>query len=134
MLTLWNRSRPGWGLDDWFDVDGRPPLNTAVDVEEQDESYVLKADLPGVAQKDIQVSVHDGVLTLTAQREDAKSEEGKRRWHRERRFGQVTRRFNLGPGIDATKIEATHENGVLTLSLPKREESKPRQIRVHSSN
>jgi len=133
MLTLWNRTRPGWGLEDWLDTAGPAALNVAVDVEEQDEHYVLRADLPGVAQKDIDVSVHNGVLTLSAHREDAESKEGKKRWHHERRFGQVTRRFNLGPAIDATKIEAAYENGVLTLSLPKREESKPRQIPVSTN-
>jgi HSP20 family protein len=105
----------------------------AVDVEEQNQRYVLRADLPGVAQKDIEVSVHNGVLTLSAQREDAKSEEGKKRWRRERRFGRVTRRFNLGPSIDAAQIDATYQNGVLTLTLPKREESKPRQITVSTN-
>jgi HSP20 family protein len=108
-------------------------LRADVDIEEHEDHFVVRADLPGVQQKDIQVEVHDGVLTLSAKREQNSEEKGKQRWYRERRFGSLERRFRLGPHVDAGKIEAHYKDGVLSLTLPKSEASKPRQIPVSTN-
>jgi len=134
MLTLWRPSRDlfRWDLDDLF---GRPLLEgsrftPAVDIEEQDDRFVLRADLPGIREKDLDLQVHDGTLRLTGKREDQREEKRGSATFRERTFGGFTRQFTLGPNVDAEKIEASYEDGVLTVVLPKKEAAKPRQIPV----
>jgi len=102
----------------------------AVDLHESDEAYTLVADLPGMTKADIDVRVHDDVVTIKGERkhEEWKQDDG---WRRiERSYGNFQRSFRLPDGIDATKVEARFENGVLQVILPKPEQSKPRQIEV----
>lgn len=84
---------------------------------------MLSADLPGVREGDIDVQVHEGVLLLSGKRERETSEDGDGRLYRERRHGSFHRSFRLGDNIDAEKIEASCDNGVLTVSLPKKDKS-----------
>jgi HSP20 family protein len=100
----------------------------AVDVVENEDHFLLSADLPGVKQQDIDVRVEDGYLTLKGKREQLKTDE--QNGYSERRFGSFERRFRLGDAIDAEGIEARYDAGVLTLTLPKRAERKPRQIAI----
>lgn len=91
----------------------------AVDITEDDKQFVLTADLPDVNQKDIDIRVHDGTLTLRAERKPA-SEESKDRFRRiERSYGSFVRRFALPQTIDSDGIEAKYRNGALRLTLPK---------------
>lgn len=136
MLTLWNPrglSDLRRELDELFDFDRTVSLGVPVDVEEYEDRFVLTADLPGMTEKDIEVKVEDGVLTLSGQRDQTKESTDKARRYRERRFGSFERRFTLGPAVDAAKIEAKYNNGVLTLELPRKEETKPRQITVRTN-
>lgn len=104
----------------------------AVDVHEDAEQLVLRAELPGVKREDIDVSVDGNVLTLKGERKLEKEEQG-RRYHRvERAHGTFVRQFQLSGSIDAQKIDAQLADGVLTLRLAKKQELKPRKIDVKS--
>jgi HSP20 family protein len=137
MLTLWKPSALnafGSTFDDFFASDSDKRLAMAVDVSETDNAVTLTADLPGVDEKQIAITVEDGVLALSAEREESSENANATRVLRERHYGRVERRFRLSNQIDASKIEASYKQGVLTIVLPKREEAKPRQISVKAGN
>ena len=89
-----------------------------VDVQENEDTYLMEVDLPGVKQEDIELTIDDDVLSITAEMNSHKKENKKNFIYNERRVGRYQRRFNL-EGIDQTQIQASYENGVLTLTLPK---------------
>lgn len=114
------------GSEDLFDR----PWHPAVDVKETEEAFTLHAELPGLSKEDIQITLEDNVLRLAGERRFEKDEE-KDNYHRiERAYGSFSRSFTLGSGIDSTKVSANFKDGVLTLTVPKAEESKPRQISI----
>lgn len=102
----------------------------AVDIFETPEEVVMRADLPGVDLKDIDVRIENNTLTLRGERKflkEAKDED----YHRiERSYGTFSRSFQLPGTIDQGGIKATHKEGVLQVHLPKREDTRPKQIRV----
>lgn len=102
----------------------------AVDVEEHEGEYVVTADMPGLAQKDISVTVEDSMLTLSGERTLERTERngGGRRY--ERVSGRFLRSFTLPTGVDGNRVKAAYKDGVLTLTCPKQEEAKPKQIAV----
>jgi HSP20 family protein len=105
----------------------------AVDVHEDAESLVLRAELPGVKREDIDIQVDANVLTLKGERKIEQEEEG-RRYHRvERSYGTFVRQFQLPTNVDATKIDAELADGILTLRILKKAEQKARKIEVKSS-
>lgn len=90
-----------------------------VDLVEKERAYELTAELPGMDEKDVQVSLRDDVLTISGEKKEVK-EEKKHGWHySERRFGSFRRAFRLPEDVDAAKIEAAFKKGVLTITLPK---------------
>ncbi|WP_099022114.1 Hsp20/alpha crystallin family protein [Mycolicibacterium palauense] len=112
----------------------RSPRFMPMDLYKVDDHYVLTADLPGVDPGSIDVNVDNGTLTLTAHR-SARSEESVQWLASERFFGTYRRQLSLGEGIDTTGINATYENGVLTVTIPMSERAKPRRITVsHTGN
>ena len=100
-----------------------------MDTVRRDGEVVLRFDVPGVAQDKIDVTVDKGVLTVSATREETKTE-GENPVVRERLFGSFTRRVRLSDNLDADAIEASHHDGVLEIRIPVREEAKPRKITV----
>jgi HSP20 family protein len=100
-----------------------------MDTVRRDGEVVLRFDVPGVDQDKIDVTVDKGVLTVSATREEAKTE-GENPVVRERLFGRFTRRVRLSDNLDADAIEASHHDGVLEIRIPVREEAKPRKITV----
>ncbi|MEZ4361984.1 MAG: Hsp20/alpha crystallin family protein [Kofleriaceae bacterium] len=98
------------------------------DVKETAEAFVVRADLPGVEEKDVDVSIHNGVLTVTGARQSEERKEGESYYLYERQFGSFSRSFALPDSADAEKVEAHLREGVLTLSIGKRAEAKPRKI------
>lgn len=105
----------------------------ALDVGETENDFVVKAALPGVKPDDVQITVHGDTLTI---RGESKVEEEKKgeHWHfRERRQGVFQRSLTLSAPVDSDKAQAEFEHGVLTLTLPKSESAKPRQIKVGSA-
>ena len=102
----------------------------AVDIYEQDGNIVLKAELPGIDPKDVDVRVENNTLTLRGERKH--DQEVKREnYHRvERTYGAFTRSFTLPNVVDTNNIKAEYRDGVLRMTLPKREEAKPKQISI----
>lgn len=101
-----------------------------VDIEESAEGFVIYADVPGVDPASIEVTLENGVLTLSGSREMAVEREGAERRRVERARGRFHRRFTLPDTADADKVTARGQNGVLEVAIPKREASQPRRITV----
>ena len=111
-----------WSLGSWA---------PAVDIFEQDGNIVLKAELPGVDPKDVDVRVENNVLTLRGERK-LDNEVQKESYHRvERAYGSFSRSFTLPNVVDTEKIKADFKDGMLKLVLPKKEEAKPKQISIN---
>jgi HSP20 family protein len=101
-----------------------------LDVSETEDAFVVKASLPGIKPDDVQITVQGDMLTI---RGESKEEEEKKdeRWHvRERRFGSFQRSVSLPTPVNSDAAQARYEHGVLTLTLPKSEAAKPRQIKI----
>ncbi len=102
----------------------------AVDIKEEDERFVLKADIPGVDPKDIDVTMEDGVLTIKGERKHESEEEREGYKRVERSYGSFYRRFSLPDTADAERVTAKGKDGVLEVSIPKQEKVQPRKIAV----
>jgi len=101
-----------------------------VDVSEDKDNIYVEADVPGFEQKDIKVSLKDGALSLSAKKEASK-EEKKKNYHRiERAYGSFYRQIALPGQVDESKVKAVYKNGVLNLTLPKKEEEKAKEIKI----
>jgi HSP20 family protein len=110
---------------------GGRPWAPPVDILETENELVLKADVPGVDLKDIDIQVENGTLTLKGERKFEKREGAQEGYHRiERSYGSFVRCFSLPETVDAEKVAAEYKNGVLTVTLQKKELAKPRSIKV----
>lgn len=111
---------------------GRPWV-PAVDILETENELIFKADVPDMEMKDIDVRMENGTLTIRGERKfEAKKTDGG--WHRlERSYGTFERVFTLPETVDVEAVKADYKNGVLTVTLPKKEIAKPRQIKVQVS-
>ena len=105
----------------------------AVDICENENNIVLKAELPGVDPKDVEVRVEDNTLYLKGERKFEKDTKEENYHRMERSYGSFARSFALPNSIDAEKVAAEYQDGLLTLTLPKREETKPKTIKVNIS-
>ena len=103
----------------------------AVDIYETPNELVVKADLPDVNEKDIDIRVENNLLTIRGERKFEKSVSEDNYLRVERTYGTFSRSFSLPNTVNAEAIKAEYKNGVLTVNLPKREESKPRQVKVN---
>lgn len=137
-----------FGRDLWRPAFGRPLFDIepfmrrelawggapAVDIVEKDDAWEVTAEVPGMEEKDIEVTIAGGALTIKGQKQEDKEEKKKGYHLRERRFGSFERRFPLPEGVDADRSDATFRKGVLTVTLPKKPEArKPgKQIKVKS--
>lgn len=99
------------------------PVAPAVDLTEKDGRYEIAAELPGMDEKNVEVKITNGVLTITGEKSEERQEEEKDYHLSERRFGSFQRSFRLPEGIDAEKIEASFTKGLLTVKLPKTAEA-----------
>jgi HSP20 family protein len=102
----------------------------AIDVVEEKEQYVLKADLPGINKEDIKVSVENGILTIEGERKTETEQKDKQVHRVERSYGRFVRSLNVGTNIDTSKIQASYKDGVLQLNVPKSEAVKPKSIDI----
>ncbi len=101
------------------------------DLYETDDEFVMTAALPGLKPEDLDINVQGNVLTISGELKSDEREGEQRTYHaRERRYGKFSRQVTLPTGIQADRVQATFENGVLTLHVPKAEEMKPRRIQV----
>ncbi len=119
----------GW---DPFYVTGRPtsPFTPAFEVKETAEAFVVKADLPGVSESDLDINVHQNVLTVSGARKAEERKDTETYSLYERQYGSFSRSFSLPDLADGERIEAKLEQGVLTLTIAKREKAKPRKIEL----
>jgi len=102
----------------------------SVDVRETKDALEIAAELPGLEPKDVEVSVENGILTLRGSRQFEKATEGETYHRVERAYGSFERSFSLPTNVDPEKVKAAYRHGVLHLTLPKREEAKPRSISI----
>ena len=103
-----------------------PPL----DLVENDEGFTVYAELPGMTDAEVTLSVMDDVLTISGEKQIEETADAQRR-HTERRSGQFRREVSFSIPVDADKVTAAFENGVLTVTLPKSEQAKPRTIKIN---
>ncbi|WP_103680751.1 Hsp20/alpha crystallin family protein [Alkalispirochaeta sphaeroplastigenens] len=118
-------STPGWDT-----------FKPAVDVRAEEKEYLVEVDLPGISEDQIDVHVEDGLLVIASRKEERNlnkaegDQDGSRYVLRERRVGEFYRSFSLPKDADPEKIHAAYRNGVLSVTLPKKPEAKPRQIKI----
>lgn len=145
-LRVWEPFRnfkPFYGdFERWFDetagvLDERTRHTNAdvyetpkVDVYETDDSYVLKADLPGLKKEDIKIDVHDNTLTFKGEKKVEKKTEKDNYVRVERSYGSFKRSFTLSDNVDSENIKAGYKDGVLEITLVKKEEAKPKEINI----
>jgi len=103
----------------------------AVDVYEDEHNVALKIEVPGIDEKDIDVRIENNTLTVHGDRKIEKEEKEENYRRVERQYGSFTRTFNLPPTVDAEKVQADYDKGVLKITLPKKAEAKPKQIKVN---
>lgn len=104
----------------------------AMDLVEGEDHYLLRADLPGMTEEDVQIEVHDNTLRLSGDRK-SEHEQRERGWYRmERSFGSFSRSLTLPDGVDAEAIAASFDKGVLEVRIPKPEERQPRRIEIQA--
>jgi HSP20 family protein len=136
MLTVWNAFNDLLNDDLWARpvTPQRRSFVPSVDISEDEKSFLVTADLPGMKPEDINIQVENNVLTLRGERkQEAKSD--KQGYHRvERHHGSFQRSFTLPEGVDADKIEANVENGTLTLRVPKPVVALPKTVKVNVSS
>jgi HSP20 family protein len=106
----------------------------AVDIYETENDLVLKADLPEVAEKDIDIRVENNMLTIRGERKLEESVKEDNYLRVERAYGSFSRSFSLPTTVDTESIKANYKNGVLTVEIPKRAESKPKQVKINVTN
>lgn len=102
----------------------------AVDVRESDEAFVFMAELPGIAKKDVDITVEDGVLSLSGERRFDETDEQKNYRRIERTYGTFSRSFSLPSAVDAERVSASFEDGLLTVTVPKTEVAKALKIAI----
>ena len=116
-------AREGW-------LEAGADFSPDFEVIETNDNYSIRADMPGVSEKDIDVSVSGNMLTISGKREEDKREESDRYYVYERQYGAFSRSFALPETADAERIDARLDSGVLTLTIGKRVEAKPRKIEL----
>ncbi len=102
----------------------------AVDVSETDKAYEITAELPGMDEKNVEVKVANGVLTIKGEKQDEKEEKKKDYYMRERSFGSFERTFSVPDGVESDKIEASFKKGVLSVTLPKSAEAQNAEKKI----
>lgn len=118
-----NRPAPRWN-NEW---------GVAVDVLENEDGYVVTASLPGLAPEDVEVTLEDNVLAIKGEVKAEESQEGETYHVRERRYGSFNRKIRFPVMVNSDSVEAGYENGILTLTVPKADEVKPRRIEIKAS-
>lgn len=107
-----------------------PSFMPPVDVFEDEHNIVVTAELPGIEEKDLNISVENNVLTITGERKMEKEEKKENYQRVERRYGRFTRSFTLPSTVDAENVNAEFDKGLLKITMPKLEEAKPKQIKI----
>ena len=136
MLARINRTYPTF-MDDFFGLDHYPSryVNNgfkslpAVNISEGENEFTIEVAAPGLEKKDFRINLENDVLTIASAREDSKEETMDNYTRREFRYCNFSRSFNLPDSVDGEKITAVHKNGILNVSIPKKEEAKAKPAR-----
>ena len=131
--SLFNRMMPRFGLRPRLTLEGDGGVGVAwspsADISETDKEYVVRAELPGIRKEDVKVTLADGVLTIEGERKQEKKET--ERYHRvETCYGAFSRAFSLPDNIKSDAIRCESKDGVLTVYVPKADQSKPKEITI----
>lgn len=110
-------------------VNWTPPI----DLSETNDKFTIKAEIPGIDPKEIDISVNNNTLLIKGEKKEEKEEKGKNYYRMERRYGSFSRSIDLPASVDTNKVSAEYKNGVLEINLQKKEEVKPKQINVKVS-
>ena len=105
----------------------------ALDVYDDKDNLVITLEVPGMKKEDIEISLHDGMLTVSGERKDEREQTEGQAFRSERYFGKFQRSLSLPTAVDANKVKASYKDGILTIRLPKAEGAKPKQISVSAS-
>jgi HSP20 family protein len=139
MLYRTSLTAPVFGLrreidrlfEDTFGHDGGSAWTPAVDVRENQNELRLDVELPGINPDDVDISTENGILTIRGEKHTERKEEDESRYHVvERSYGSFTRSFQLPPGLDDSRIEATCDNGILSIHIPKSALPQPKKIQI----
>lgn len=140
-ITLWRHRTPFEGLTSWFDnidtwfdtgfgdvpeMEWRP----AIDIEEKDGKYLVRADLPGMKKKDIHIELHRGYLTLRGERKSEYEEKNDTYRRVERTYGSFERTFRVPEGVTEKDIHAKYKDGVLELTVPTPKVEEPKTVEL----
>jgi len=140
MLVKWNPVgallNQGSLLNDFFNTDF--PLHSrgfdpVIDVKETEKNFLITAELPGLSKDDFKLTVEDNSLTLEGEKKVEKEEKSDNPYRTERSYGAFKRVFRLTDSVDSKKIAADYTNGILSVTVPKTEKAKPKQIEVKVS-
>ncbi len=119
------------GMSGVSDSDNRlPRLYPSVDLSENKDSFVLKAELPGMKKEDVKVTLQNNILTISGEKKQEQEEKGKTFHRIERSYGSFSRTVELPVAVKTDAIKADFKDGVLTVELPKLEEAKPKEIAI----
>ena len=152
-LTRWHRPELSWtpfrqlsSLRDEIDRLFEAPLSSltelsqpfsggwvpAIDLYEDRDNYVVKMELPGMNKDEIDISLHNGALSISGERKDEEKHEDAETYRSERFFGRFQRSVTLPALVEGDKVNASYKDGILTVTLPKAEEAKPKQITINA--
>jgi HSP20 family protein len=129
MNKMFDYSLIRWGDRDMGLLEGA--WSPAIDIYDSKDNVMVKADIPGMKKEEINVSVHGDTLIINGEKKQEKETKEKGFVRTERFYGAFNRAIRLPAQIDASKVNATYKNGVLELVLPKKEESKPKQLKIN---
>jgi len=105
-------------------------FDPAIDIQENDDKFELTAELPGMNKKDVNISINEDVLTISGEKKNKVKKEDAQCYRAERMFGKFERSFRLPDAVDQDNIEAKYENGILHLTIPKKEKTKPQEKQI----
>jgi HSP20 family protein len=111
-------------------VGERRLFSPSIDVKEDNKEIIVKAELPGMEEKDVEVLLTENALTLQGEKKEEKEDKGEGYYHMERKYGSFHRVIPVSAGIDTNKVKATFKNGVLTVTIPKTEEEKAKGKKI----
>ena len=122
---------PFFSIGRMADENGLGSWNPAVDLYEKDDHYMIKAELPGVDKKDINIDLKDRLLTLSGERSHDNEVKEENYYRKERSYGRFQRAFRLPADVDSDKIKAEFKDGLLQVEVPKPEQIKAKEVTIH---
>jgi HSP20 family protein len=150
VMTTWNgfedlramqeeiaQMNKGWawrGGHQYDGATGRPGWSPPVDISEGEDAYLIAAELPGVSAGEVEITSEDGLLTIQGERHQESAADGQKACRGERRYGPFRRSFILPAHVDADNIEASAQDGVLKIRVPKAKDMRSRRIDVHAGH